>query len=141
MNQSGGCRPDVVAVNVLIGGLCREGRTREAAALMEELAGDGLKLNRASYRILMNRLCEDGDLDRAAPLLGLMLARGVLPHFATSNALLVKLCDAGRMAEAGGLCGAWRRRDLRRRPERGSGWSSPSVERGSFPGPLTWSTG
>lgn len=100
MNQGGGCGPDVVAANVLIGGLCREGRTREAAALMEDLAGSGVKLNRASYRILMNRLCDDGDMDRAAALLGLMLARGVHPHFATSNGLLVKLCDAGRMAEA-----------------------------------------
>ncbi|PQM38645.1 pentatricopeptide repeat-containing protein [Prunus yedoensis var. nudiflora] len=92
------CKADTVTFNVILGGLCREGRIEDALEMLEKLPYEGVYLNKASYRIVLNFLCQKGELNKATQLLGLMMGRGFVPHYATSNDLLVRLSEAG-MAE------------------------------------------
>ncbi|KAF2595629.1 hypothetical protein F2Q68_00007506 [Brassica cretica] len=96
-----GCRADALTYNVILRGLCGEGRTEEALEMLGQWGCvEGVHLNKGSYRIILNALCKNGELEKAVEFLSLMSKKGVWPHHGTWNELVVRLCGSGN-AEMG----------------------------------------
>ncbi|KAJ0006801.1 hypothetical protein Pint_30089 [Pistacia integerrima] len=90
-----GCEPDMVSINTLICGLCRDGRVEEASQLIKQAMERGLEPNKFSYTPIIHVCCKQGEYIRALNLLIEMTERGHKPDLVTYGALIHGLVTAG----------------------------------------------
>uniref|UniRef100_A0A7N2KXN4 Pentatricopeptide repeat-containing protein n=1 Tax=Quercus lobata TaxID=97700 RepID=A0A7N2KXN4_QUELO len=61
--------PDIAIYNILITGLCNNGKLSIARELFYSLASKGLQPNVPTYNIMIKGLCKEGLIDEAGELL------------------------------------------------------------------------
>jgi leucine-rich PPR motif-containing protein len=75
-----GCPPDVVAYNIVINGLFREGQVDKAYNLFREIDNQGILPTVVTYNTVINGLCKAQAVDRAEGVLRQMVHKGVKPN-------------------------------------------------------------
>jgi len=92
--------PDVWTYNMLVWGLCKEGRIEEALRLRDEMENLKLLPDVVTYNTLIDGCSEwQGSLD-ASKLIEEMGERGVKPNTVTHNIMIKWFCKEGKMDEA-----------------------------------------
>ncbi|XP_059277864.1 putative pentatricopeptide repeat-containing protein At1g53330 [Lycium ferocissimum] len=71
-----GCKPDVISCNVIIRGLCDDGKLREASELLDDMPRRRCKPDVVSYRIYLDGLCKAMKFKEAAVILHEMVFKG-----------------------------------------------------------------
>ncbi|KAB5539161.1 hypothetical protein DKX38_016694 [Salix brachista] len=92
--------PNVFVYNVLIGGLCKDKRIRDAEKLFGEMYVRNLVPNTVTFNTLIDGYCKAGEVDLAFGLRERMKKEKVEPSIITFNSLLSGLCKARRIEEA-----------------------------------------
>ncbi|XP_058071565.1 pentatricopeptide repeat-containing protein At4g31850, chloroplastic-like [Magnolia sinica] len=96
-----GIRPSIVTYNILVHGLGREGRTRQAAQLVGRMELDEcLSPDVVTYNCLLDGLCRAGEIDGACRLVLEMVRRGCGPDLISYNTLINGLISVGRLDDA-----------------------------------------
>lgn len=90
-----GCEPDVISYNTIIGGLCKEGKWREANDLLGDLPRCGCTPDVVSYRTMFDGLCDWRQFKEAALVLDEMVFKGFAPRIASTQKLVAVLCEEG----------------------------------------------
>ncbi|KAL0306591.1 UNVERIFIED_CONTAM: putative pentatricopeptide repeat-containing protein [Sesamum radiatum] len=75
-----GCKPDVISYNVIIAGLCREKKVREANKLLEDMPRLQCPPDVVTYKTLFDGLCDVQQFKEAACILDEMISTGYVPH-------------------------------------------------------------
>uniref|UniRef100_A0A0D9ZVK8 Pentacotripeptide-repeat region of PRORP domain-containing protein n=1 Tax=Oryza glumipatula TaxID=40148 RepID=A0A0D9ZVK8_9ORYZ len=77
--QKGGCKPDSVSYNTLVGGLCKMGRWRDASELVEDMPRRGCRPDVVTYRRLFDGICDAGGFSEARRVFNEMVFKGFAP--------------------------------------------------------------
>ncbi|KAM3382624.1 hypothetical protein P3S68_008199 [Capsicum galapagoense] len=75
-----GCKPDVISYNVIIRGLCDDGKLREASDLLDDMPRRRCKPDVVSYRVYFDELCKAEKFKDAAVILHEMVFKGYIPR-------------------------------------------------------------
>ncbi|KAG9130946.1 hypothetical protein Leryth_006712 [Lithospermum erythrorhizon] len=98
MERSGN-RPNHFVYNVMIGGLCKERRVKDARKMFNEMMERKVAPTKGDIVPLIDGYCKCGDVE-AFRLREMMRECNVEVNNVTYNTLLSGLCNAGRMGEA-----------------------------------------
>lgn len=85
---------------ILIGGLCKSGKTQDAQKLFDEMSVRGIFPSKLTYTVILSGLCQAKRIDDAFRLFNSMKNRGCHPDYVIFNVLLDGICKMGRMDEA-----------------------------------------
>ncbi|KAJ6288858.1 hypothetical protein OIU76_024772 [Salix suchowensis] len=81
-------KPDLVVYTILINGMCKSRKVRDAKELFSRLIVEGLKPDGHSYTALVDGLCREGSLIEAHKLFRKMEGDGCMPGSCSYNVLL-----------------------------------------------------
>lgn len=95
-----GVMVDACCLNIMIKGLCKDGRFEDAYKVFEEFPEQGCERNVRTYCELMHGLCEHRRVDEAFSWLDRMERDGVSSDTITFNVLISGLCKNGRVDDA-----------------------------------------
>ncbi|CAI8606849.1 unnamed protein product [Vicia faba] len=90
-----GVKPDVFGYNMVIGGLCREGKWSEANDLFQDMPRRKCVPDVVTYRTLFDGLCRGMQFQEAAVVLDEMLFKGYVPLSKRLNEFVGALCKEG----------------------------------------------
>ncbi|GFP78808.1 pentatricopeptide repeat-containing protein at1g03560 mitochondrial [Phtheirospermum japonicum] len=88
------------AYSLVIGGLCKDGKSLEGYAVFENMVTDGRGPNVAIYTALIDAYAKNGDLEKAMGLFRRMQSEGFEPDEVTYGVIVNSLCRNGRLEEA-----------------------------------------
>ncbi|ERM95884.1 hypothetical protein AMTR_s00060p00141630 [Amborella trichopoda] len=97
-----GIAPDVVTYSVLINGLSREQKIKEACDLFDEINDRGLVPNGITITTLIDGYCK-GNIEEALEIYQKMMKEGLKPDLVTYNSVIYGHCKVGELKEAGKL--------------------------------------
>uniref|UniRef100_A0A2N9HGD0 Pentacotripeptide-repeat region of PRORP domain-containing protein n=1 Tax=Fagus sylvatica TaxID=28930 RepID=A0A2N9HGD0_FAGSY len=99
--MEGNCVPNVRAYNILLKGLCNEGKSVIAVDYLKKMAKKlGCVADKETYGILINGLCRESRYLEASQVLQEMLIKSYWPCVDTYNILIRGLCSMSRQYEA-----------------------------------------
>uniref|UniRef100_A0A803PZZ6 Pentatricopeptide repeat-containing protein n=1 Tax=Cannabis sativa TaxID=3483 RepID=A0A803PZZ6_CANSA len=91
------CKADIITYNIIIGGLCKDGKWSEANDLFEDLPRLGYKPDVVSFRTMFVGLCNCRRFNEAATFLDEMLFKGYIPSSEGRQKIVDGLCQEGDM--------------------------------------------
>ncbi|CAI9754961.1 unnamed protein product [Fraxinus pennsylvanica] len=95
--EKNGCKPDVISYNVIISGLCREGKAREAHDLLEDMPRRKCFPDVVTYRILVDGLCDQMHLKEGAGILDEMVFKGYVSRSSSVSKFIGELVRDHKM--------------------------------------------
>ncbi|XP_050904429.1 pentatricopeptide repeat-containing protein At3g14580, mitochondrial [Lathyrus oleraceus] len=95
-----GFQIDACCLNIMIKGLCKQGKIKAAFKVFDEFPKLGIQRNERTFCTLMHGLCEKGDVDEAFELLERMKKEKVCVDVMVFNVLICGLRRKGRVDEA-----------------------------------------
>lgn len=95
-----GLLPSPLAVNMMVGKLCSDGKVRQADETLTVLLGKGFVPDGNTYSHLANGYMTLGDVERILKLYYEMEYRSLSPSTSFLNSLIIALCLHGRVQEA-----------------------------------------
>ncbi|CAN4102213.1 unnamed protein product [Withania somnifera] len=90
---------NIISYDVVINGLCKNGKLDEAHAIFEKLSSMGLPLNVRTYTAILNGFCRGGLLDEAKDMLSKMEDNGCLLDNVTYNVIVQGFLRYSRISE------------------------------------------
>jgi len=83
-----GIEPNMTTYNILIDGLCKEGRLRNAQVIFKHFLIKGYNLTVWTYSIMINGLCLEGLFDEAVTLVSKMEDNGCILDAVTNETII-----------------------------------------------------
>lgn len=88
------------AYSLVIGGLCKKGKSMEGYTVLENMVAKGCEPNVAIFTALIDSYAKNRDLDMAMGLFKRMQNEGFEPDEVTYGVVVNSLCKTGRLEEA-----------------------------------------
>ncbi|KAG8368731.1 hypothetical protein BUALT_Bualt15G0076500 [Buddleja alternifolia] len=96
--------PDTCSFNIVMRGLCREGKVEKAFEFFDSMRNFGCHPDLVSYNTLINGLCRVGKVNRAEELLREVKVQcGFSPDVVTYTSVICGYCKFGKMENAATL--------------------------------------
>ncbi|KAL4298503.1 hypothetical protein AHAS_Ahas17G0007400 [Arachis hypogaea] len=91
--KESGIDPNIHTYSIIIDGLCKSGRLKNAKEIFEDLSIKGYRPDVKTYTIMINGLCKEGLLHEALAFLSKMEDNGCLPDAVTYEIIIGALFE------------------------------------------------
>ncbi|KAK8700409.1 hypothetical protein V6N13_018806 [Hibiscus sabdariffa] len=85
---------------ILLDGLCKNGKLKEALKIFQVMRNSGLELDIIFYTILIDGLCKSGQIEGAKELFHELSVKGLKPDIYTYTIMINEFCKVGLPDEA-----------------------------------------
>ncbi|KAK4339145.1 hypothetical protein RND71_040607 [Anisodus tanguticus] len=92
--------PDVLTFNIVIDGLCKEGKVEDAEEVMKHMAGKGVEPDIITYNTIMDGYCLCGQRDRARRVFDSMIDKNIESDIISYNILINGYCKEKKVDES-----------------------------------------
>jgi pentatricopeptide repeat domain-containing protein 1 len=93
-------QPSVCTYNILINGLCKSGRLKDAQKVYEDLLVKGYNIDVYAYNAMIKGFCKKGLFDDALAVVSKMKDSGCSPDIKTFEIIIHSLFDRGENDKA-----------------------------------------
>ncbi|CAH2047960.1 unnamed protein product [Thlaspi arvense] len=101
---SGGVPPNIMTYNIVLDGLCNNGKLEKALVIFQDLQKSEMKLNIVTYVIVINGMFKAGKVEEAWDLFSSIGLKGVMkPDVVTYTTMISGFCGKGLKQEADAL--------------------------------------